>query len=433
MTTKYEAPQRVRSEPSPGPLAPPTPIVGRQQELTAVMNHYEAARGGRARVVLVTGEPGMGKTRLLDEVALRSAQDGAVVLRGQASEAEGMPPFLPFVEALGQHIRMTQEDQLCRQVATAPEVLASLLPELAVCLHERPVPLPFPPEQARLRLYEALGAFLAGIGAPHALILTLDDLHWADTASLDLLCHLARFRSNAHLLVLGAYRESEIDGNPTLAHTLSELSRQRVLTTLVVGPLSVAEVGTLAESRLGNSLSPAVNGLLHAHSEGNPFFAEELLESWIESGALVQEHQQWVAVAPLEQALPLSIVGALHQRFTRLEPAVIDHLRVAAIIGRSFELALLAQVEGQEIEAVEECLLEAVRARLVRAEQAGRFFFSHDKIRECLYAEVSTSRGRRLHGIIGQLLEASYGQEQTLSASQLADLAFHFASSGDQE
>src|SRR3989440_12660259 len=218
MTTKYEAPQRVRSEPSPGPLAPPTPIVGRQQELTAVMNHYEAARGGRARVVLVTGEPGMGKTRLLDEVALRSAQDGAVVLRGQASEAEGMPPFLPFVEALGRHIRMTQEEQLCRQVGAAPEVLASLLPELAFCLRERPVPLPFPPEQARLRLYEALGTFLAGIGAPHALVLTLDDLHWEDTASLDLLCNLARSRSNAHLLVLGAYRESEIDGNPTLAH-----------------------------------------------------------------------------------------------------------------------------------------------------------------------------------------------------------------------
>src|SRR2546423_3164893 len=122
MTTRDENPQPVHSEPSQGSLSPPAPIVGRRRELTVVMSHYEAARGGRARVVLVTGEPGMGKTRLLDEVALRSAQDGAVVLRGQASEAEGMPPFLPFVEALGQHIRMTQQDQLCRQVATAPQV-----------------------------------------------------------------------------------------------------------------------------------------------------------------------------------------------------------------------------------------------------------------------------------------------------------------------
>lgn len=433
MTTKDETLERIRSEPSPVPLSPPAPIVGRQRELAAVMTHYEAAKGGRVDLVLLTGEPGMGKTRLLDEVALRTAKDGAVVLRGEASEAEGMPPFLPFVEALGRHIRVTQQDLLCRQAASVPEVLANLLPELAVCFRERPVSLPFPPEQARLRLYEALGAFLAGIGAPHALVLILDDLHWADTASLDLLCHLVRSRSNAHVLLLGAYRENEIDHNLALASTVSELSRQRVLTTIVVGPLSTAEIGTLAESRLGASLSKSVKGLLHAQSEGNPFFAEELLENWIETGALVQEYQQWVARTPLELALPPSIIGALHQRFTRLAPAVIDHLRVAAIIGRSFDLSLLAMVEEQEIEAVEECLLEAVRARLIRAEQAGHFLFSHDKIRECLYSEVSTSRGRRLHGIIGQLLEASYGREQTLSASQLAELAFHFARSGDKE
>src|SRR6266568_7089129 len=154
MTIEDATLQRIHSGPSRGSLAPPAPIVGRQQELTAVMTHYEAAKGRSADVVLVTGEPGMGKTRLLDEVALHTAQDGAVVLRGQASEAEGMPPFLPFVEAIGRYIRTTQQDQLCRQVAAAPEVLASLLPELAICLRERPVPLPFPPEQARLRLYE---------------------------------------------------------------------------------------------------------------------------------------------------------------------------------------------------------------------------------------------------------------------------------------
>ena len=433
MTRKDEILQPVRSVTSPGPLTPPTPIVGRQRELTAVMTYYEAAKGGRARVVLVTGEPGMGKTRLLDEVARRSMQDGAVVLRGEASEAEGMPPFLPFVEALSRHIRVTHQDQLCRQVAEVSEVLVSLLPELAICLSKCPDPFPFPPDQARLRLYEAIGTFLAGVGASHALVLTLDDLHWADSASLDLLCYLARSWSNSHLLVVGAYRESEIGSNPALARTISELSRQRMLTTIIVGPLSLTEIGTLAESRLGALLSPSVKALLHAQSEGNPFFAEELLESWIETDVLAQEHQQWVAITSLEQVVPPSIVGALHQRFTRLPPAVIDHLRVAAIIGRSFEPSLLARVEGQELEAVEDCLLVAERARLVRAGQAGRFLFSHDKIRECLYAEVSTSRRRRLHGTIGQLLEADYDHEQAMPASHLAELAFHFACSCDHD
>lgn len=429
MEEKYKKSQQARSEPS---LSPSAPIVGRQRELRVVMNHYEASKGGHARVVLVTGEPGIGKTRLLDEVALRTARDGAVVLRGRASEAEGMPPFLPFLEALGRYIRVTPQDQLRTQLAAVPQILASLLPELAVYHHDLRASPPLLPEQTRLRLYEAIGAFLEAMSESHALVLTLDDLHWADTASLDLLCYLARHQSNTHLLILGAYREGEADRNLLLARTLTELSRQRVLTTVAIGPLSATQISMLAACRYGGSLSPEVIALLHAQSEGNPFFTEELLDGWIESDALKQERQQWVAVAPLTHALPPTIVGALRQRFSRLAPAIIDHLRVAAIIGRSFDPAQLALVEEQEIEAVEECLLLAARARLIQADQQGRFLFSHDKIRECLYAEVSTSRRRHLHERIGHALEAHYGQEHTMSMYQLADLAFHFARSGDR-
>src|SRR6266496_4537604 len=214
MTVRDKTPQQVHSEPSIGPLFVPAPLVGRQRELTVVMTHYEAAQDRRARVVLVTGEPGMGKTRLLDEVALQTAQDGAVVLRGSASEAEGMPPFLPFLEALGRYIRVAPQDQLRTQVAAVPQILASLLPELAVYLHAPGTSPPLLPEQARLRLYEAIGTFLEAISAPHALVLALDDLHWADTASLDLLSYLTHHQSNAQLLILGAYREAEVDRNP---------------------------------------------------------------------------------------------------------------------------------------------------------------------------------------------------------------------------
>src|SRR6266516_6298359 len=431
MAEKYKKSQQARSEPSLFPISLSAPIVGRQRELTLAMNHYEVAQGGHTQVVLLTGEPGIGKTRLLDEVALRTAQDGAVVLRGSASESEGMPPFLPFLEAFGRYIRVTPQDQLRTQLATVPQMLASLLPELAVYLHALPAVPPLLPEQARFRLYEAIGTFLEAMSAPYALVFVLDDLHWADTASLDLLCYLTHHQSSSHLLILGAYREAEVDRNPAFARTLSEFSRQRVLTTVVVTPLSATEIGMLASSRYGVSLSPEVIALLHAQSEGNPFFAEELLDGWIESGALNHELQQWVAVASLAHALPPTIVGALRQRFARLAPAIIDHLRVAAIIGRSFDPSLLALVEGQEIEAVEECLLEAARAGLIRADQQGRFLFSHNKIRECLYSEVSTSRRRRLHERIGHALEAQSEQEQTMSMHRLADLAFHFARSGD--
>src|SRR5207248_5481070 len=203
--------------------------------------------------------------------------------------------------------------QLRTHVAAAPQVLATLLPELISRLGELPAFAPLPPEQARFRLYEAIGTLLEAIGAPHALVLTLDDLQWADTASLDLLCHVARHQPNAHLLVLGAYRESEIERNPAFAHTLTELSRQRVLATVTVGPLTVEETGMLAISKLGVSLNTGVNALLHAQSEGNPFFAEELLDCWIEEGSVVHVQNQWIAVTPHDHALPPNIVGALRQ------------------------------------------------------------------------------------------------------------------------
>ena len=408
-------------------------FIGRRRELTLIWNQFEAAKGGRARVVLLVGQLGIGKTRLLDEVTERAEQEGAVVLRGGASESEGMPPYLPFLEALGKYIRISPLDQLREQVAVAPQILASILPELAARLgSELPVAYPLPPEQARLRLYEAVGMLLESISAQHGLVLMLDDLHWADTASLDLLCHITRHHAKARLLILGTYREGEISWNPAFERTVTEHIRQRVLTTIAVNPLKAEETEALAAGYLGGPISPVISQLLHAQSEGNPFFAEELIRGWLEVGVLFQEHDQWVAIAPLEPLLPSSIVGSLRQRFTRLSPSIIGHLRIAAIIGRAFDLSLLATVEGQDIEAVEECLLEAVCAGLVRTDQTGVFTFNHDKIRECLYAEVSSSRRRRLHEVIGRVLEERYAQQSPKSTHLLAELAFHYVRSGDR-
>src|SRR3989440_2536160 len=434
MTARYNNAQSGRSEPSIWPPSPPAPIIGRQRELSLVMNRYEAAKSGHAHVLLLAGEPGIGKTCLLDDIALRTARDGAVVLRGGASEAEGMPPYLPFLEALGRYVQDASLDQLHEQVAAASPVLASILPELVVRLGDLAVPRPLPPEQARFRLYEAVGTFLQSIGLPHVLVLLFDDLHWADTASLDLLCHLARRQSHAHVLLVGAYRDSELDRNPAFTRTVAELSRQRMLTTVVLKPLSCQEIEALALHLLGSPLSSGVVSLLYAHSEGNPFFAEELLRGWIETGALIQEQNQWVAVGSIEQTLPPSIATALRQRFARLSLESIDDLRVAAIIGRTFDPSLLAAVQQEEIEVLEERLLEAARARLVQADRERGFTFSHDKIRECLSAEVSSSRRRRLHGIIGHVLEEHIEQEEEAEhVYHLAELAFHFAHSDDRE
>ena len=404
----------------------------RQREQAIIWNQYKVAKDGSARVVLVVGEPGIGKTRLLDEFAALAADDGATVLRGSASDFEGMPPYLPFLEALGQYIRVTPLDLLREQMDATPQILASILPELATRLGELPAAYQIPPEQALLRLYEAIGTFLEAISISNVLVLTLDDLHLADTASLDLLCYIARHHSKARLLILGTYRADEIERNSALGRAVIEVAHLRILTTIILSPLSAMEIETLAVNYLGGSISPIVSQLLYTQSEGNPFFAEELLRGWVEEGSLVLDQTHWIAIAPLEHALPSSIVGALRQRFTRLSSDTIEHLRVAAAIGRTFEPSLLATVEDMDIEIVEASLLEATQSGLVRTEPTGLFTFTHEKIRECLYAEVSTSRRRRLHEVIGHILESRYDQESTKSTYQLAELAFHFVHSGDR-
>jgi len=161
-------------------------FIGRQHELTLIWNQYKVACTGSARVVLLSGEPGIGKTRLLEEFTALAVEDGATILQGSASDFEGMPPYLPFLEAFGQYIRITPLELLREQVGTSPQILASILPELATRLGELPATYQIPPEQARLRLYEAIGTFLDAISTSNVLVLTLDDLHLADAASLDL-------------------------------------------------------------------------------------------------------------------------------------------------------------------------------------------------------------------------------------------------------
>src|SRR5262249_52509677 len=146
---------------------------------------------GQLRVVLLAGEPGIGKTRLLREVAWHAEQTGLVVLRGGSSDAEGMPPYLPFLEALGPYVRAAPPDTVCTRLGPMAAVLTTILPEISAHPGALSASYPLPPEQARLRLYEAVGQLLAMIAAPHGLLLLFDDLHWADTATLDLLCYIA--------------------------------------------------------------------------------------------------------------------------------------------------------------------------------------------------------------------------------------------------
>jgi predicted ATPase len=262
-----------------------TTLVGRERELARLRSLEEKSRAGGLQVALIAGEPGIGKTRLLREIARCARQQGTTVLQGGASGTEGMPPYLPFLEALGQHIRSVSADELRSQAGAMASVLATILPELSLRLGGSASSYPLPPEQARLRLFEAVGLFLNAIATPRPLLLVLDDLHWSDQASLDLLCHLAQHQPTARLLIVGAYREGEIMHRSAFERALAKLERLRLLTTIFLAPLTAEAVAELAAGDLGAAVDPAVSSLLASQSEGNPFLAEELLRDWLESGA----------------------------------------------------------------------------------------------------------------------------------------------------
>jgi len=417
----------------PGLRADSTVCIGRDRELAQVWEQLGIALRSRARAVVVTGDPGIGKTRLLTEVAARAAHAGLTVLQGSASEAAGMPPYLPFLEALGHYIRTTPTEVLREHVGADATILTSLFPELGARLETLPAAYTLPADQARLRLYQAIGAFLAAMAAEDGLVLIFDDLQWADSSSLDLIAHIVRHQPAARFLLLLACRVGDIALNPTLERTLAELNHLRALTTLALAPLVEAEIAALATAYLSGPVEPATSRLLHTHSEGNPFFAEELLRAWVESGALVPpggDRPGWKLTLPLRETLPPSIASAIRLRLIRLAPEVVDQLRVASVVVGTFAVDLLAQVQNANPDAIEALLFVAERAGLVRGDSAGRYTFSHEKVRECLYSEVSRTRRQTLHGQIGLALEAGRGAED---ARRLADLAFHFANSRDSE
>jgi DNA-binding CsgD family transcriptional regulator len=409
------------------------PLAGRRRESDALWRRFEVAMTGRLGVVLIAGEPGIGKTRLLDAFAARVTAAGASVLRGGASEAAGMPPYLPFLEALGQHVRATPPEELRVQIGDMAGILASILPELAARLGEMPRSYPLPPEQARLRLYEAVSAFLAALANEHPLALIFDDLHWTDGATLDMLAYLTRRQRAIPLLLVGAYRAGDAAGRAAFAQTLAELNRLRALDLLTLGPLDAEAVVALAETYLGSPVVAPLGETLLRHSEGNPFFAEELLRNWRDAGALTQnDHGRWALTAAQAPALPPGIAEAVRQRLAKLRPATADLLRTAAILGRTFESALLAEAVGHNMETVEESLREATQASVLNRTatvQGDTYTFSHDKIRESLYDDMTHARRQRLHGFVGRALEA---RSRSPDAQRLAELAYHFARSGDR-
>ncbi len=406
-------------------------LVGRQGELAELLALWARAQQGQAHLALISGEPGVGKTRLAREVQAQAQRDGAVVLSGGCYEFEAVAPYLPFVEALREWVEAQGPAALREALGAAAPEVARLLPEIEARLSPITPNPPLSPNEERLRLFDNLAHFLYSLASAQGLLIVLDDLHWADQATLSLLHYLLRRLREARVLVLAVYRETELDRLHPLAAALVEWNRERLATRVALGRLTASETGAMLAALFGQAqVSPDLAAAIHRETEGNPFFIEEVVKSLIEQGEIYRVGEGWERKAVAELSLPQSIKDAIGRRLSRLSPGCLEVLRTAAALGKIFAFGELAAVAAASEDPLLDALDEAGAAQLVRAQGGESFAFTHDKIREALYDELNPVRQRRLHQRIGEALEKLYAAPSARDAHS-PDIAHHFIQSGD--
>ncbi|HVP14230.1 MAG TPA: AAA family ATPase [Terriglobales bacterium] len=428
---------RTSSVPLPAALAEATQLsfVGRAAEREKLSELWRTAQAGERRAALIAGEPGIGKTRLAAELAHSAAVAGATVLFGRSDE-DLAAPFQPWLQALGHHAAHADLEALRADVGEAAGAIARLVPELARRLGVAPTaPSPSEPEAERARLFEAIDALLANASQAAPLVVVLDDLHWADKTSLVLLRSLVRSSRPAALLVVGTYRETDLTRTHPLAELLADLRREPRVERVRLGGLGPEDVSALVASR-GQQDPPAeFVAALHAETEGNPFFVEEVLRHLVETGALRREDGRWTSDRRIaELGIPEGVREVVGRRLSRLSETANQALGVAAVIGREFDAALIEAAGGPKGDALLDALDEAARVRLIVEAPGGppgRFAFSHALVRQTLYEEVAALRRARLHWRIGEALEKRHTAAADEQLSAVAQHLYEGAVAGD--
>ena len=406
------------------PLPAQIPLIGRREERAALVAHLEAAIGGGGRLVWIEGEAGVGKTRLLQELARDAAWRDAIVLWGQARETSSVAPFDLWVEALRYELSPLRIEQWSQLVAPVwLQVLRPLLPELSAVVPENAPPLEL--EREHERLANAFTVLFDAWSNVCPLVLILEDLHWAGEDSLAILEVLSQRLAARRVLIIGSYRRDEAQARPSVWEHLQAAHRSGSHEWLQLRPLDAGATGELIRRSLGISqAAPLFEDRLYQETGGNPLFTLEILRALNDEGLLVQDDEgQWstpwdeTTVAYTELPLPPAVEQVIARRLTQLAPSERAVLDTASILGSGFDFRLLQSACGQQPQQ----LLTAVRALVRRhllVEQPTTFEFSHDQIRQVIYQTLDVIARRDLHREAAQAMA-------TLHPENIAVRAFH--------
>src|SRR5687767_12848966 len=397
-------------------------FVGRVREMTQLREGLEAALAGRGRLLLVSGDPGSGKTRLTEELTTYARMRGAGVLVGKCFDGKGAPAFWPWLQAIRRYSQDREPNELHDVMGPGAADIAQLDSEIRQRLPAMPTPPTLEPEQARFRLFDSITTFLRNAALARPLLLILDDLQWADEPSLRLLQFLAQEMRDAHLLVVGTYRDVALSRGHPLARTLAEVGREDLCHQIRLEGLSKEDVGRYIEMTSGVSPPENLVERIWSKTEGNPFFVSETIRLLITEGVLEKPE----ALADLQINIPPRVRDVVRRRLEQLSDHCNKTLTMAAVYGREFSLEVIEALSDADGERALDDLEEAIDARII-AEMPGTglaYLFTHDLVREAVYDQVKTVRRKRMHAHIAGVLERLYQGHEI--EHHLAELARHF-------
>jgi class 3 adenylate cyclase/tetratricopeptide (TPR) repeat protein len=403
-----------------------TPYVGRDRERVLLADSWHDAAQGTGGLVLVAGEPGIGKTRLVEQLCERLVRpaDG-VVLFGGCHDGD-VVPNAPFVEAISDWVRRSPVELVADVLGAEAPVIARAVPAVIDVLPDVGEPLPAPPDAEIARLHDAVGQMLLRLSAKAPVVLIVDDLHWADDATVGMLRAVSRTARRAPILVIGTYRETDIDRRHPFAEGLAVLQREVEPTRLMLSGLDVADVRALLEGMAEHDVPQELATMLTAETEGNPFFLRETVLHLVDEGQFRFEDGVWtVARSIADLGVPAGVRDVIGRRLSRLPEATNRLLSAGALFEVAFPLPIAADVadlgETEALDAID----PALEARIVRATDVfDEYVFTHALFRHALVEELNPSRQVRMHRAIATAIEKQLRGEPT--PEQAAALARHY-------